>query len=93
MWYGSNSFKNFFQTLAALVMKIMHGAIEPVISSYDPGIMELLQMMLNRDLLKRPSVTTVLSHRLLAPVVCHIVTSLGGIWKPDYKLMGDKFKI
>lgn len=89
----NNSFLNYFQTLAALVMKIMHGAIEPVSSSYDPGIMELLQMMLNRDFLKRPSVTSVLAHRLLAPVVCHIVTSLGGIRKPDYKLMGDEFKI
>lgn len=84
-------FTNEFQTLAALVMKIMHGAIEPINPGYDRGLMELLQMMLDRDLLNRPGVAAILSHSLLAPVVCHIVTSLSGVWKPGQKPLEYKF--
>ncbi|XP_054276217.1 serine/threonine-protein kinase Nek8-like [Macrosteles quadrilineatus] len=69
------------QTLAAVVMEIMHGAIEPISPLYDSGIMEILGLMLDRDPLNRPSVDDVLSHRLVAPVALTIITSLGSLAK------------
>lgn len=61
----------------------MHGAIDPISSQYDSGMMEMLQLMLDRDHLNRPSVTGILSHRLLVPVVYGIITGLGSLWKSD----------
>ncbi|XP_046669961.1 serine/threonine-protein kinase Nek8-like isoform X1 [Homalodisca vitripennis] len=77
------------QTLGGLVYKIMNDSIEPVSDKYDQGIMEMLQLMLDRDPLTRPSVSALLSHRLLVPVVYNIITSLGCLLKPQQKSLEE----
>jgi serine/threonine protein kinase len=65
-------------------MEIMHGAIEPISASYDRGMMEILGLMLDRDPLNRPNADAILSHRLVAPVVHKISTSLGSFARSDH---------
>ncbi|KAG8252591.1 Serine/threonine-protein kinase Nek8 [Homalodisca vitripennis] len=77
------------QTLGGLVYKILNDSIEPVSDKYDQGIMEMLQLMLDRDPLTRPSVSALLSHRLLVPVVYNIITSLGCLLKPQQKSLEE----
>uniref|UniRef100_A0A1B6KKL7 non-specific serine/threonine protein kinase n=1 Tax=Graphocephala atropunctata TaxID=36148 RepID=A0A1B6KKL7_9HEMI len=77
------------QTLGGLVYQIMNESIVPVSEKYDQGVMEMLQLMLDRDPLNRPSVSALLSHRLLAPVVYTVITGLGCLLKSRHKSLEE----
>ena len=69
-----------FQTLASLVMKIIHGQVAPIDTlKYSTAMEQLLHALLRTIPNERPTAAMLMSHPLICSSVCRVGMDLGRI--------------
>lgn len=67
----------FFQTLPALIMKIMRGIFVPIHPHYSAEMRSLVHLLLHMDPAQRPNIHQVISQPLIFPTLFKLHMDLG----------------
>lgn len=68
-----------FQTLPALILKIMRGSVIPVADHYSAGLRQLILDMLHLDPGKRPTINQIMAQPFILGTLLSLYTDFGRI--------------
>jgi len=68
-----------FQTLPALILKIMRGSVSPIADHYSDSLRQLIQDMLHLDPSKRPTIDEIMAQPFILDTLLSLYTDFGRI--------------